>query len=251
MRPPRAFVTALVVAVALAGCSGSEREPTASAGIPLEIINGEPCPLAGPSLPPTAGCETSVAGDFDGDGGDDRATVYAELDDDLSPVSWWLRVITDSGEQADRRLDAGTRFSYPRAVGRADVQGDGSDELFVKVGDQLYHSGATRVLNMFVLDGDEVVPVTGDGAPLALRVGGIWRFAEGVECRRGRMVLLRAETRNTTNTRWWFSERFYVLEGSRTKLKERREDVFRIPQYYDPLLDRFFELNCGDLSFRS
>ena len=101
MRPPRASVTALVVAVALTGCSGSEREPTAEAGIPREIINGVLCPLAGPSLPTTAGCETSVAGDFDGDGEDDRATV-------------------------------------------------------------LYHSGATRVPKMFVLDGEEVVPVTSD-----------------------------------------------------------------------------------------
>lgn len=215
------------------------------------MINGEPCPLAGPSLPSTAGCATSVTGDFDGDGEEDRATVYAEIDDDLMPQSWRLRVLMDTGERIDRPLDAGSRFSYPRAVGRADVRADGRDELFVKVGDQLYHSGATRVLNMFVLDGDEMVPVTRGGATLSIRVGGIWRFAEGAECRRGHLVLIRAETRNTSNTRWWFSERVYALEGSRVGLVERREDVFRIPQYYDTALDPFFELNCGDLSFRS
>jgi len=248
---PRASLIVLMVAASLVGCSGTEREGTPPVGIPRKMVNGEPCPPAGPSLPTTAGCATSVAGDFDGDGEDDRATIYAELDDDLLPRSWRLQVLNDTGERIDRALDAGSRFSYPRVVGHADVQGDGRDELFVKVGDQLYHSGATRVLNMFVFDGDELVPVTNRGATLAIRVGGIWRFAEGAECRRGRLVLLRAETRNTTNTRWWSSERYYTLEGTRARLAERGEDVFRIPQYYDPALDRFFELNCGDLSFRS
>lgn len=247
---PGAFLVGLVVGASLAGCSGVQSDVTEPVGIPREMINGEPCPPAGQSLPTTAGCETSVGGDFDGDGEDDRATVYAELDDDLMPRSWRLRVSTDSGPRIDRALNSGTRFSYPRAVGSTDVQGDGRDELFVKVGDQLYHSGATRVLNMFVLDEDEMIPVTSGGAPLPLRVGGIWRFAEGAECRRGRMVLLRAETRNTPNTRWWYSERHYALERSRAKIVERREDLLRIPHYYDPLLDRFFELNCGDLSFR-
>lgn len=247
---PRAGLIVLLVVVSVAGCSG-DHELTEPVVIPGEMINGEPCPLAGPSLSDTAGCETSVTGDFDGDSEDDRASVYAEVDEGLLPRSWRLRVVTDTDERIDRLLARGSRFSYPRAVGSADVQGDGRDELFVKVGDQLYHSGATRVLNMFVLEGDEMVAVTSSGAPLAVRVGGIWRFAEGAECRRGRMVLLRAETRNTANSRWWFSERSYVLEGSQTKLKGRREDVFRIPQYYDPALDRFFELNCGDLSFRS
>ena len=247
----RECVSVLAIAIGLAGCSDPQREVTAPAGIPREMINGEPCPFAGPSLPRTAGCETTVTGDFDGDGEDDRASVYAEVDNDLLPRSWRLRVVMDSGERVDRVLRRGSRFSYPRVVGGADVQGDGRDELFVKVGDQLYHSGATRVLNMFVLEGDDMVPVTRRGAPLALRVGGIWRFAEGAECRRGRLALLRVETMNTSNTRWGLSERYYILEDSRARLVKRRDDVFRIPQYYDPALDRFFELNCGDLSFRS
>ena len=247
----RACVSVLAIAVGLIGCSDSQREGTEPAGIPREMITGEPGPPAGPSLPMTAGCETSVAGDFDGDGEADRASVYAEVDDDLVPQSWRLRVAMDSGERIDRALRRGSRFSYPRVVGAADVQGDGLDELFVKVGDQLYHSGATRVLNVFVFEGDDMVTVTRGGAPLVLRVGGIWRFAEGAECRRGRLALLRVETMNTSNTKWALSERYYVLEDSRARLVERREDVFRIPQYYDPALDRFFELNCGDLSFRS
>lgn len=248
---PEACLVALMIGASLVGCADAERDDTRPVGVPSEMINGEACPPAGPSLPPTAGCATSVAGDFDGDGGDDRATVYAEVDDDLMPQSWRLRVLMDAGERIDGPLDSGTRYSYPRVVGRADVQRDGVDELFVKVGDQLYHSGATRVLNMLVLDGDEMVTVTRRGAPLAIRVGGIWRFAEGAECRRNRIALLRVETRNTSNTRWWLSERFYVLEGSRVRLVKRREDVFRIPKYYDPALDPFFELNCGDLSFRA
>ena len=248
---PRACLTVLLVVMVIAACSDEQRAVTEPVQIQGEMINGEPCPSAGPSLPKPSGCETSVTGDFDGDGEEDRATVYAEVDEDLLPQLWRLRVLMDTGEPIDRPLDAGSRFSYPRVVGRADVQNDGRDELFLKVGDQLYHSGATRVLSMFVLDGDEMVPVTRGGARLAIRVGGIWRFAEGAECRRGRLVLIRAETRNTSNTKWWFSERDYTLEGSRVGLVERREDVFRIPQYYDSALDPFFELNCGDLTFRS
>ncbi len=247
----RIYLAVLGIAVVIAACSDEPRVATEPAGVPRAMINGEPCPPAGPSLPARSGCATSAAGDFDGDGEDDHASVYATVDDGLMPQSWRLRVLLDSGERIDRAVDAGTRFSYPRALGGADVQGDGADELFVKVGDQLYHSGATRVLNMYVLDGDEVVPVTRGGVPLAIRVGGIWRFAEGAECRRGRLALLRTESRNTSNTRWWYSERYYALEDSRARIVERREDVFEIPQYYDPLLDPFFELNCGDLSFRS
>ncbi len=50
---------------------------------------------------------------------------------------------------------------------------------------------------------------------------------------------------NTSNTRWWYSERYYALEGSRVRLVKRREDVSECRSIAIPLWIRSSELNCG------
>lgn len=50
--------------------------------------------------------------------------VYALLNEDSKPRSWRLRLTSDEHD-IDQPLRAGSDFSYPRAVGASDVDGDG------------------------------------------------------------------------------------------------------------------------------
>jgi hypothetical protein len=213
-----------------------------------EFVNGGVCrSVTDGILLEEIGCVSGASGDFDGDGGGERVMVYARLAGGR-PESWSLRVEL-SGGPIVQPLEAGTGDSYPRVVGAADIDGDGQDEIFVKVLDQLYHSGATRVLNVFVLEGNDLALLRDEGEePLNLRVGGLSRFGEGVDCRRGEMVLLRGESTNRLHTLWRFSERHYRVTGARAHLLERTEGVLVADDYNDPALDAFFELRCGELS---
>ncbi|MGH2699909.1 MAG: hypothetical protein ACRDJL_12030 [Actinomycetota bacterium] len=249
-RPGRLSILALAAALVTGSCS--ESSPRASARpepLPTDFVSGEPCdPLDVDRLPANAGCATEVEGDADGDGSSDRLTVYARLGDDRHPRSWRLRLQTAAGA-SDQPLDAGSRFSYPRAVGAADVDGDGRSEWFVKTLDLAGHGTSWKQLNMFVLRGDRLAIVTHEGQPLALRVGGITRMGEGVGCRDGRLVLLRAEARNVRNTRWETSARSFELEGPETRFAERTQGRLNLSDYNDPDLNPFYQLNCGALSY--
>lgn len=87
------------------------------------------------------------------------------------------------------------------------MNGDGRAEWFVETLDLSGHGTAWKQLNVFVLRGSELEIVTHEGAPLAMRIGGISRFGEGIACPDGKLALLRAEARNVRNTRWDSSAR--------------------------------------------
>ncbi|MGI8708768.1 MAG: hypothetical protein ACR2LG_11320 [Actinomycetota bacterium] len=206
----RRCVGSLFVLVALLGaCSQArQRESDAAAGSAspdAAFVNGGDCAEAvEPGLPSDAGCVTSASG------GDEVLLVYALLDEDSKPRSWRLRLTSDEHD-IDQPLRAGSDFSYPRAVGASDVDGDGDQEWWVKVMDLAGHGAPWARLNLFFVTDDALTPLASGGKPLAINYGGISRFGEGAECKEGRLVLLRAEAQNPRNTRWTVSRRSFEL----------------------------------------
>jgi hypothetical protein len=241
----------MIAALMSPACSAERPSPFAnrSASDLPEFQNGGPCrPVVSADLPSGAGCVSVTEGDADGDGSPDSLTVYAHVNEDRRPRSWHLRLDVSTGV-VSQRLDAGNPFSYPRAVGAADVDGDGSDEWFVKTLDLAGHGAPWQQLSLFVFGGGSLEEVTFEGRPLAVRVGGISRLGEGAECRDSGLVLLRAEAQNVRNTRWRTSARFLRLEGSSTKQLGRREGRLTISDYNDPDLNRFYDVNCSGLHY--
>jgi hypothetical protein len=246
----RGLFSCLVLAVVVLGAC-SQAEPQASPGSrprPTDFVNGGTCePLELERLPPAAGCATEVTGDADGDGSTDTLTLYARIDEDLRPRSWHLR-LTMSDETSDQELDAGSKFSYPRAIGSADVNDDGRSEFFVKTLDLSGHGTPWKQLNLFVFQDSKLAIVTHEGDPLALRLGGITRMGEGVACPGDRLALLRAEARNIRNTRWDTSARIFTLRDTKARFVERTSGALTLSDYNDPALDRYYQLNCDSLS---
>jgi len=244
-------LTGLAVAVLLVTAACSETEPRSARPpqpLPTDFLNGGACePLGLDRLPSDAGCASEIEGDADGDGSIDTLTVYALVGDDERPRSWHMRLATSAGVH-DQILDAGNPFSYPRAVGAADVNGDGRSEWFVKTLDLAGHGTAWKQLNLFVLVETDLEIVTHEGEPLAMRVGGISRLGEGIACPDGHLALLRAEARNVRNTRWVSSARIFTLEGTETTFVERTSQTLHLDDYNDPALNRFYQLHCRQLS---
>lgn len=231
----------------LASCSSGRRaaEPAAtpSPAADPEFINGGECPPSShEELPSDAGCVSSVVE------GDESLLVYALLDRAAKPRLWRLRFA--SGERSlDRRLRAGNVTSYPRALGATDVDADGTPEWWVKVADYASHGAAWAGLNLFVFTGDALEPVTHEGEPLTINVGGISRLGEGATCRDGRLVALRVWARDRQNTRWWISERTFELDGTRARLIDRRRRPLEIETYSDPRLAHNYRVECDGKTF--
>jgi len=246
----RGLLLCLLLALVLLGAC-SQAEPQASPRpqpLPTDFTNGGECePLELERLPSDAGCATEVTGDADGDGSTDTLTLYARIGEDLRPRSWHMRLMT-SDATSDQELDAGTNFSYPRAIGSADVNDDGRFEFFVKTLDLSGHGTAWKQLNLFVFQDSKLAIVTNEGDPLALRIGGITRMGEGVACPEHRLALLRAEAQNIRNTRWDTSARIFTLQGTKARFVERIPEALTLSDYNDPALDRYYQLNCDSLS---
>ena len=216
--------------------------------------NGGRCPPDGaPELPDDIGCISAVVGNFDGRGTLDHFFVFASLGADRRPRRWHVAARTNVGTIRSG-LAAGTEHSYPRVIGAADADGDGIDEVFVKVLDFLFHSGGAGVMTIFRIDPSAIARVReASGEFFDFRVGGITRLGEGGACRdvagdeRPEFVLHRVEATNVRNTRWTRSERIYRWNGNTLTLVDRRRGTLVISDYNDPKLDPFYQLRCGAL----
>lgn len=184
--PARGRAARVVAAVALvalgalgAGCSDddeaapettttSERTTTTEA----TTTTTQPPACGAVAVPPGAEELTEVPGDADGDGADDTLRTYRVGEE------WHLQVELAADGGADLPLP-----SFGGAVGiigGADVDGDGTDELWARTG-----SGASAtIVGLARLVGCELVRVTFASGELAeLPIGGSVGTTSGLECR--------------------------------------------------------------------
>lgn len=185
----RAALGALALGTAAAlllGCSGGDDdEVTPTTAARATTTTAAPAVTAGPTTtaavvptcPPVAvPVEASEVAEADAEvDGDATADVLRTF---LVGDVWHLQVAVAAGGGADLELatvDAGG----VGLIGGADVDGDGRDEIWARVG-----SGASAtILGLVRYDGCALARVTIAGVPAELPVGGSVGSAAGVECR--------------------------------------------------------------------
>lgn len=218
----------------------AQESPSAS---PPPVVNGGECTFTtDPSLPPDAGCVSTVTA------GEERLTVYAPLDDDARPRRWRMRLVGPNVD-IDQRLFAGNDYSYPRALGATDFDDDGTTEWWIKAMDYTSHGAPWSGARVFVHADGRLSALELDGRSLAVNYGGITRMGEGAECVDGRLVLLRAEAQNVRNTRWETSRRTLAIDGAQARLLHRKTGLLTISDYNDPDLDPFYRIDCDGFVF--
>ncbi len=128
-----------------------------------------------PDTPVEAGATnmTSAVGDLDGDGASDEPTAY------LAGSEWHLHVTLSSGGGADIVVtEPSADVGGVEMLGGVDVNGDGDDELWAKVG-----AGASvELVGLYDLAGCDLVAATRGGAPAVFPVGGSVLNVAGVRC---------------------------------------------------------------------
>lgn len=244
---------AALLCLLLVACSGDEAAPVARPSASPTFAAGEPCPQIQTDEAIPQGCITDAHGDVDGDGRDDVATVFAQVNQKRMPLSWWLVVETSTDQPLDVtwRLRPG-KFSYPRMVGIADANGDNRAEVFVKVSDHLYHSGASPILHVFGM-GDEGLFRYFDerGEPFTIDVGGVSNFGTGAECKNGdhdpalELVKLRVDSATSDNPRT--SETVFEWRGQRLVQGKTVRGRIERDGPTDPDVFRYYQFKCGEL----
>ena len=222
----------------------SRRDEVMPEATPLspEFVNGGECAPDTEGLHPRAGCVTSTHNEL--------ATlyVYAIVGRDSRPKRWRVRFEADS-MSIDQPLDAGNPFSYPRALAAIDVNGDGVVEWLIKSVDLAGHGTNWQRLEILVVEDESLEPVSFEGQPFYVNVGGISRMGEGARCDGNHFVLLRTEAENRKNTVWSFSERMLEIEGTKAKYVDRRSGELQLSDYNDPQLDPYYEVMCGSFVY--
>ena len=135
------------------------------------------CPGDG-ALPDDAQYASLAGADVDGDGDVDTLHAYATGDPD-TPNQWWLQVsFAGGGGSAYAVEHPGALLSGVRANDGFDLNGDGTEEFFAKIG-----SGASAtVMGIFDVIDCELVHVTVDGSPVELTIGASVGNFSGYEC---------------------------------------------------------------------
>jgi len=247
------------VASALPAPTASPSGPSASPSpFSQEFDNGERCPVT-PSVdgvPAGAGCVTTAEGDLDGNGTTDRFLVYAKLNSRGHPDTWWVRAdlggtLTPELEIPHGAAAGGVGDIYPRAVGAADANGDGRDELIVKLAAILYHVAGQRILGMFDVADRRIQPVElPNGKPLTFVTGGIASLGQGATCLPNAdppaFVITRAQKEFPSH--WELTKFRYTWDGNR--LVGPTTSSKRLPfdtDFVDPRILPYYGINCGSI----
>ncbi|MFN2503785.1 MAG: hypothetical protein ABR540_06055 [Acidimicrobiales bacterium] len=144
---------------------------------------------ADPAPEPGATDVTSGQADVNGDGRTDTVEVYRTGPPD-EIASWHLRAELGGGGGADLVLQGDEPGPAAVAlVGPARVNGDASDEIWLRVG-----SGAsTTLLGLFVFRACQLEAATLGGLQAVFAVGGGVRFRSGLECTDAGLAVYEAE----------------------------------------------------------
>lgn len=208
----RRALLAVLVALA-AACSDDEGDgaavasttttdapaPTTTAAVPAPTSTA----VAAPACPSELAAPTeslTYALELDGVAGDDAAT--ASLADD----GWHLQVVLGDGGAADELLTTAPT-DLARVVGPIDLDGNGTQELWVQVGT----GAAATVVGLFRLDGCDLEPVLLDGTPAEFAIGGTVTLLQGLACGAADVTHLGATSEDGFT--YATLERTYVLQG--------------------------------------
>jgi hypothetical protein len=152
--------------------SAAETSTTAIATTTTSTLPATICPIP-PALPDGAIRFAGGSGDYDGDGQPDPAITYQ-----AGPDTWRLRVTFADGGGTDVAILDAEDFAPPRHIGGFDIEGDGTDEIFVAVG-----VGASTVhVGLYDVAGCVATRVTAEGAPAVLPVGASIGNVSGIAC---------------------------------------------------------------------
>ncbi len=135
------------------------------------------CPGDG-ALPGDAQYATLAGADVDGDGDVDTLHAYATGDPD-TPNQWWLQVSFAGGGGSALAVDhPGALLSGVRANDGVDLNGDGTEEFFAKIG----AGASTTIMGVFDVIDCALVHVTIEGTPSELTTGATVGSFSGFEC---------------------------------------------------------------------
>ncbi len=135
------------------------------------------CPGDG-ALPAQAENHQLAAGDVNGDGSLDTIHAYS-IGDPTQLGAWWLQISFANGGVATHQLmDSGTMIAGARPFDGFDINGDGRDEFFARVG-----AGASAtILGVFDVVNCTINRVTLGGQPTELAAGASVNNFTGFEC---------------------------------------------------------------------
>lgn len=179
---------ALAVLVGGAACSGDDDEAatsTTAAAAPDDTGSTTTTERSTTTTAPTAdGCDAAppegdadpvdtIRGDLDGDGSVDEVLVTSGAD------GHWYADVALGGDRGTVTEELPTVESDRASAATArDLDGDGDDELFVIVA----NGAAAQIYGIYDLDGCDLEPVTLDGRPTELAVGGSVVELHGLRC---------------------------------------------------------------------
>ncbi|MQB01338.1 MAG: hypothetical protein GEU78_13770 [Actinobacteria bacterium] len=194
--------------------------------------------------------------------------MSARTGPDGYPRSWVLEISLAAGRGvvAEQRWWPGSTVGrppegadwwsgYPQTVAVFDLEGDGRDEVFVKVIEHILHGGSVPDHAIFTLRRGRLVPLRGeDGEIFIVPLGGVSYFGHGMRCNditgdgRRELVVLRVENAATSTPDW--SRRFYELRGTTLVLIGRKEGTIARDGFPDPDVDLFYRLRCDGTEVR-
>jgi hypothetical protein len=163
---------------------------------PLPTPTLPPTPVPSATPPPVPDCNAPLTGtpvrtsvrfvDIDDDNDDDVLTVYG-VGSEASPEQWRIRVEAGSGEAYDTELIVDPGGIAPvSAVGGADIDGDGVDELFSVVG----VGASATIVGVHAILGCSLVRLSIEGGPIAAPVGGSAGNLAGLTCAEEQTLIL-------------------------------------------------------------
>ncbi len=197
--------------------------------------------LCPPILPPSASAMevTTVFADVDGDAYLDKVSTYRQEE------TWTVRVDLATGGGAAEAFgpDVGA-FDPVAAIGAFDIEGDGTGELFVKVGAGAY----TSLVQILDYEDCTVTPITldtiddaGDGMTAIFPVGASIGFQSGMTCIGDMLWTFDAEL-SGDGTFYEVMEIPYTLSGSVLTQGFGDGAIVDADEMTGPLF------NCGDLT---
>jgi hypothetical protein len=188
----RPSTSALLLVLALAGCSGGspKADPTPSFSLPSfdtpsPTPSATPSPTASPtpSATPNARRVPALDGDVDGDGKKDSVRATADL----------LTVDLTGGGTVTAPVHAESPGSAP-VLGYADVDRDGRSEVFVETAE----GASTQFVTPYRYDGKVLHELELDGGPARLGIGGGAMHGDGFRCTGGKLQVLSSDSNDGT-----------------------------------------------------